>query len=240
MTPLGDAASIVSLILYLATAAGLMFRSRWRLSWFFAAHVAFSGVVSSLIQCWPDYFFRQWFYLIMHTIAAVLRMGIATELAWRIFRPFPGARKTALMAIATILAITAFALPTGPRVDSAEWEVIWGQLFPLLRAGTVWLMATPLLLALWYHVPVRRFHAELLTSWVLYLGLTTAVLKIQSAGIGLAVYGMQGRLIDDLQHVPDFLQHCYWVYIAWKPDNATVVAHDATLRQLENGVPSCG
>jgi len=230
---LGDASSIVGLILYLATTAGLMSRGRWRLSGFFAAELGFSGIALSLIVGWPDYFYRQWFFLILHTIAAVLRIGIATELAWRIFRPFPSARQTALMAIATILAITAFAMPTGPRVDGAEWEVIWGQVFPLLRAGTVWSMAAPLLLALWYHVPVRRFHAEVLTSWVLYLGLTTAVLKIQSAGIGFAVFGVNGRLIDHLAHVPDFLQHCYWVYMAWRPDNATVVAYDETVRKLQ-------
>ena len=237
---LNVASSIVGLLLYLATAAGLISRGRWRLSGFFAAELGFSWLVLSLMMRWPDYFYRQWFFLIIHTIFALLRFGIATELAWRIFRPFPGARKTALMAIATILAITAFAMPTGPRWDGAEWEVIAGQLFPLLRASTVWLMATPLLLALWYHVPVRRFHAEVLTSWVLYLGLTTAVLKIQSAGVGFAVFGVTGRLIDDLAHVPDFLQHSYWVYMAWRPDNATVIAHDATLRQLENGLPSCG
>jgi hypothetical protein len=235
------AASIAGLILYAATAAGLMSRGRWRLSGFFAVHVVFSWVVLWLITCWPDYFYRQWFFLILHTIAAVLRIGIATELAWRIFRPFPNARKTALLAIATISAITAFAATTGPlKADGAEWEMIAGRLFPILRAGTVWSMAAPLLLALWYHVPVRRFHAEVLTSWVLYLGVTTLVLKIQAAGVGFAVFGVNGRLIDDLANVPDFLQHCYWVYIAWRPDNATVIAHDATLRQLENGLPSCG
>ena len=234
------ASSIVGLILYVATAAGLISRARWRLSVFFAAELGFSGLALSLTVCWPDYFYRQWFFLILHTIAAALRMGIATELAWRIFRPFPSARQTALIAIAMILAITAFAMPTGPRVDGAEWEVIWGQVFPLLRAGTVWSMVVPLLLALWYRVPGRRFHAEVLTSWVLYLGLTTAVLKIQSVGIGSAVFGVNGRVIDHLAHLPDFLQHCYWVYMAWRPDNATVLAHDATLRQLESGLPSCG
>ena len=234
------ASSIVGLVLYVATAAGLISRGRWRLSGFFAADPGVSGVGLFLMVCWPAYFYRQWFFVILHTIGAVLRMGIATELAWRIFRPFPSARKTALMGIATILALTAVAMPTGPRVDGAEWEVIWGQLFPVLRAGTVWSMAVPLLLALWYHVPVRRFHDEVLTSWVLYLGATTAVLKIQAVGVGFAVFGVKGRLIDDLAHVPDFLQHCYWVYMAWRPDDATVVAHDATLRQLENGLPSCG
>jgi len=144
------------------------------------------------------------------------------------------------MAIATILAITAFALPTGPKVDAGQAEVIWGQTFPLLRAGTVWLMAVPLIVALWYRVPVHRFHAELLTSWVLYLGLTTALLKIRAAGIGWAVFGVSGRLTDDLAHVLDSLLPCYWAYMAWRRDGAAVVAHDATLRQLENGLPSCG
>jgi hypothetical protein len=232
--------SIVNLILYLATAAGLISRGRWRLSGFFAAQVGFSWVVLSLVMSWPHYFYRQWFFLVLHTVNIVLRVGIATEMTWRIFRPFPAARKTALMAIATILAITAFAMPTGPRVDGAELEVIWGQWFPLLRSGTVWVMAAPLLLALWYHVPVHRFHAEVLTSWVLYLGFTTAILKIQASGLGSAVFGVTGRPIDNLAHVIDSLLPGYWVYMAWRPDSPVVVAHDATLRQLENGLPSCG
>jgi hypothetical protein len=93
-------------------------------------------------------------------------------------------------------------------------------------------MAVPLILAVWYHVPVHRFHAEVLMSWVVYLGLTSAVLQIQATTMGAAASGLNRGLIDKLALAPDFLLPCYWAYMAWRRDSAIVIAHGETVRRL--------
>jgi hypothetical protein len=231
---LDRASDIINLVLYVAVTAGLIARRRWRLSWSLDAYVGLALVVIPLIVWWPEQFFWQWFFLLFNTIANVLKIGIATETTWRTFRLFPRARSTALVAIVAILAITAIAATTGPlNADVWTWQIVVGHLFPRLKAGTIWLMAVPLVLALWYRVPIHRFHAEVLVSWVVYLGLTSAVLQIQAAAMGAAANGLNRGLIDKLALVPDFLLPCYWAYMAWRPDDAMVVAHDETLRRLD-------
>jgi len=79
-----------------------------------------------------------------------------------------------------------------------------------------------------------------LTSFVLYLGVTSALLWVQSPGVGSATFGVNRGLIDALPVAADLVAACYWAYAAWRPDTAAVTAHGATLRQLENGLPSCG
>jgi len=241
VTPLDRAISIINFILYMAITAGLIARRRLRLSWSFDAYIGLALVVIPLVVWWTEQFFWQWFFLLFNTIANVLKIGIAIELAWRTFRLFPRARWTALLAIVAILAITAIATTTGPlNADDWTWTVVVGHLFPRLKAGTIWMMAVPLVLALWYRVPVHRFHAEMLTSWVIYLGVTSAVLKIQAAAMGTGAHGLNRGLIDKLALAPDSLLPCYWVYMAWRPDSAMVVAHGQTLGKLETATALIG
>jgi hypothetical protein len=228
-------------LLFATVAVGLVARKRWRLTWFFDAYVGLGLVVIPMMVLWPHQFYRQWFVLGLETIASVFKFGIAIEVAWRTFRPFPGARVQAFVVALGILVVTAIAATAAPMdADPWEWEIVAGQLFPRVKTGTLWLMAAILILAHWYHVPTHPFHATVLTSFVLYLGVTSAILWVQSAGVGAATYGMNRGLIDLLPVVVDLLAECYWAYAAWRPDTATVTAHDATLQQLENGLPSCG
>jgi hypothetical protein len=241
VTPLHRASSVALLIIFVSITAGLIVRRRWRLCAFFDAYLAFGLIVIPMMLCWTHQFWRQWFVLGMETVANVFKFGIAIELAWRTFRPFPGARSTALLAALGILAATALAATAVPiSADAWEWELIIGQLFPRVKTGTVWLMAVTLVLAHWYHVPVHPFHAAVLTSFVSYLAFTSGVLWLASAYVETPAYALRRSVLDAVSMASDLVAACYWAHVAWKPESARVIAHRETLRKLETGFSSCG
>ena len=233
VTPLHQACAITNLLLCVAIIAGLIVRRRWRLCLFLDLYVAVVLVVVPLIVGWPYQFNRQWFYLLFNTVANVFKFGIALEVGWKTFQPFARARSMMLLAALGILIVTAVAANAAPMdSDLWVWEDVAGKLWPRVKTGTLWLMAAMLMLARWYHVPVHPFHSAVLTSWVAYLGFTSAYLWMQAQGIGEATFGTNRGLIDDFPVVPEILLPAYWTYMAWRPDSASVVAHDATVRRL--------
>ena len=233
MTPLHNAAAILNLILCVAILAGLVARRRAKLCVSFDLYVGLWLFVVPPIIFWPDQFWRQWFFLFFNTIANVLKIGIVLEAGARTFGPFPRARWIALVASLAILTFTALAA-NAPPMDSDRWvwEDVMSHLFPRIKTGTLWLMAAMLVLARWYHVPVHPFHSAVLTSWVVYLGFTSAYLKMEAQGIGEATFWVYRGLIQDLPLVADILLSAYWTYVAWRPDSEAVVVHDATVRRL--------
>jgi hypothetical protein len=242
MTALHRATLIVLLVLFVAVASGLIVRRRWRLCGFFDAYIASPLIFIPMLSWWTHQFWRQWFVLTVETALDVFKFGIAIELVCRTFRPFPGARSTALLGALGILAVTLLAATAVPiSADAWEWEIVIGQLFPRVKTGTLWLMAMTLLTARWYHIPVHPFHTAVLTSFVTYVALTSGLLWLQSADVETPpAYGLRRSILDAASMATDLLAACYWVHIAWRPDSARVVAHRETLRKLETEFSSCG
>src|SRR6266536_987979 len=179
MTPLHRTMTIIGLTAFLVIATGLIVRRRLSVSWFFGAYIAFGLVVMPMFVWLPSRFYRQWFFLVIQTGADVLKFGIALEIAWRTFRPFPAARSAALLAALMILGVTllaAAAVPIG--ADAWEWETVIGCLFPRVKAGTIWLMAATLLFVRWYHVPIEPFRAAILTTFACYVGFSAVLLSL--------------------------------------------------------------
>jgi hypothetical protein len=240
MTPLLRAIAIAGHIALLTVGAGLIVRRRWRLSAFFSAYVAFGLVVNPLFVWWPSHFHSRWFYLAVQTVADILKFGIGLELAWRTFRPFPGARSWALPTALIVLAATALAAAAVPIGANAEaWEVVVGEFFPRVKAGTIWLMAVTLVLAHWFHVPVHRFHAALLTSFVSYLGVSSAMLWLTEGGGGGA-FGVDRDLVDTIHAGADLVMAGFWARTAWRPDTASDIAHWETVRRLQTATALLG
>jgi hypothetical protein len=229
VTPLHEAMAIAWLIACLVVAAGLIARRRWARSGFFAAYIAFGVITIPMFIWWPAQFYHQWFAPGTQTVLDVLKFGIAIEVGWRTFRPFPAARSSALLITLIIIAATALAAAAVP--EGAEWEVIIAKLFPRVMAGTIWLMAVTLVLARWYRVPVHPFHAAILTSFVAYLGVSSAIYWL-SVGAGGA-FVAHAHVLNAIDMGAEVVMRFYWVRAAWQPDSATVIAHGEILRRLQ-------
>jgi hypothetical protein len=221
-----------AIVTCLAAMGGLAARRRWALIRFFSAYLAFSAIVTPMFLFWPDRFYHQWFALIMQTGFDVLKFGIAIEIAWHTFRPFPAARSVALLVAVVLLVATARAAAVVPVGDDAwEWEVVVGHFFPRIKAGTVWLMASTLVLARWYRVPVHPFHAAILTSLVAYVGIACVLGSFAVDATGAFVHYTFTLSVMDM--IVEAAMRCYWVALVWRPDTSPILAHGETVRRLE-------
>ena len=239
MTPLLRAMSAAGGLVFLAVVLGLVARRRWNLCRFFTAYVAFALVINSMIVWWPEHFYRRWFYDFMQTTLDVLKFGITLEVGFLTFRAFPGARSTAFFAALLVLSATGTAFATAGGTNAREWEVVLGQLYPVVKAGTIWLMASVLALALWYRVPIHPFHSAILTSFVLYLGIASVL--VWSIGmIGEDAYQWYADTINALDIAADLAMTSYWVFSAWRPESASLTAYRYTVRKLETRFSPCG
>jgi len=232
VTPLHRGIAVAAHITFLVVALGLVVRRRWTLSGFFAAYIAFVLVINPMVVWWPDRFFRRWFFLVILPAMDVLKLGIGLEVAWRTLRPFPGARSASLRVVLAVLAATAISAAfVLMGADIGEFAVATGQLFPRIKTGTICLMAATLVVARWYHVPVHPFHSALLTTFVLYLGFLSVELWLWNGGRGWL--GEELALLNTVDAAADFVTATCWAYVAWRPDSATVLAYNQTLRMLD-------
>ncbi len=235
MTPLHRALITVIEGALLVAAVGLIVRKRWMFNMFFAAYIAFAVVTIPMFVLWPSHFYRRWFFLERQTGLDVLKLAVALEVAWRTFRLFPAARSAALLTGLAILATTAMATSTLPiGAAASEWEVVVGQFFPRVKAGTIWLMAMTPILARWYRVPVQPFHGAVLTAFVSYLGFDMVLAWLCNGS-----FVSHAEILDTISFAADILVWCYWVHKAWQRETPGTIAHVAMLRKLETGFSSC-
>ena len=220
-------------LLAIVVAVGLTVRGRWRLGVFFAAYIVCFIVKEVLVIFWPERFFFQRCWLIVQSILDILKLGIALEVGWRTFGAFPGAAAAAQKTGVLILGLTAVAVASLPLANpqSTVFETAVTSFHPRVNDGTIWLIAAILAIAKWYRVPVRRFHAALLTSFALYLVFYTWVLRI-FVGVDLEGIRHYANAVDAIGFL---LLTCWWVHITWRSENGTDRTYVNTLRTLERG-----
>jgi hypothetical protein len=167
----------------------------------------------------------------------MLKLGIALELAWRTFRVFPGAAAAALRATLGVLTVTTLAVLAAPTQSSSSevFLIASGELHPRLLNGTIWLMATTLVIARWYSVPVHPFHTGLLISFASYLMVFGLLLRLEG------IYGWAAQPYLNAIDPPAYLLLvCFWAYLAWRQEGAMVRAYTETTRRIELRTASCG
>src|SRR5262245_25236158 len=146
-------------LLLLLTVAGILVRRRANLCWTFTTYLMVILLCNLLQGLWPATFFTTWFWILKQGLYDALKMGIAAELAFRVFQAFAGAQANARRVIFASLGVTALFLVgvphiAGPGSPSAygaammEWE-------PRVLTGTIWLLNGLALLVIWYRVPVH-------------------------------------------------------------------------------------
>jgi hypothetical protein len=225
--------AVSSQVALLVTALGLVMRGRWRLSWFFAVYIPVVLGCDLLVTLWPQYFFDSAFMMPQQVVWDVLKLGIALEIGWRTFRPFPGAEAASRRVALLVLSVTAgAALAVRTNGWGSDFYALYltamGQIHPRLINGIIWLMAICLALAQWYRVPVHPFHAALLTSLAIYLALFSTLLTL----VGL--YGPAFRAYVNALDPPAYLLLAsWWVYIAWRPEDKTAEAYVEMLRKFQ-------
>lgn len=193
----------------LATAAALIVRSRWRLCWAFAVYVAVVVLYSLGILLWPHRFYNQWFWMAGHAVFDAVRMWIALEIAWRVFRKVADRHATLLVLGGIAVFTTAARMESiGSGLERSEaWR-------PWINHGALLVMVATLLIARWLRVTLHPFHATLLIGFAAY----QAVFGLL---ISLYTYDMPSEhLVWKLRQYDPFAYlalACSWVYVAWRP-----------------------
>jgi hypothetical protein len=207
--------------------AVIVLRRRLRQCWAFPAYLVAILVGNTLISIAPSRFYTGSFFVYKQGAYDLLKMAIALELTYRALRAFPGAWRTARMALLFVLTASTFVLATlTPRSSYGRlWE--WQ---PSVVTATVWLLTTTALLVVWYHVPVRDWQRAILLGLAPYL-LVYVTLMDMLRRRGWELRAEIG-VLDSLAYLAVIL---YWTRAALRRDNASERAMDDLDRAAKGG-----
>lgn len=213
-------------VLVIATLLGSLARGRCRLCWSFAAYLLVILTCNSLVSFWPERFFVEWFWMLQQTAYDLAKLAVAIELAHRSFRAFPGARATARLVLLSVLALTTVAVVTVPASSSSTFlSFTLTEWHPRIASGTIWLMTSTALLAVWYQLPVHAFQRAILMGFTAYLLVFTTLLNVLRRGLDLR------DTVNALDGVAYLALVAWWAYASWRPSEKVVVA-PAVARRL--------
>jgi hypothetical protein len=213
-------------VLMMFTLAGILFRRRAHLCWSFVAYLLAALSYNALVTVWPDTFYTQGFWMIMHGLFDALRVAIAVELGFRTFQAFPRAQATARRLLFILLSGTCVALISIPLAASYNQVVFDWQ--PRVLTGTIWIMNGLALLITWYRVPVHPYHKAILLGFVPYLLIFTTLLSLTKQW-GWDFFGPYLQAADPVAFM---LLTAFWGVSAWRRD-AQPDASPALVRLLQ-------
>ena len=197
---------------------GLVVRRRSGVCWTFVAYLSAILFCNSLVSFWPDTFYTKSFYLLKQSLYDILKLGIAAELAYRVFRTFPGALAKARLVLAPLLAVVTLALISVPF--STDYIDIVTRYRPQIQAGVIWLMAATAVLAVWYNLPLHFFHRSILLGFTSYL-IVFATLSnmLRSFGYERLLYTV--NLADSYAYLALV---SWWAIQAWRSEESLELA----------------
>jgi hypothetical protein len=200
--------------------AGLLIRGRVRQCWVFPAYVLAILLGNTLSSLWPWHFYTASFWVAKQAVYDALKMLLALELAWRAFGAFPGAMRTARIAILVILAASTLtlALLTPPSSYATVWN--WQ---PSVVTATLWLLTATALVVVWYQVPVHDWQRAIMLGLAPYLLVFVTTLGLLKRR-GWDIHPQLG-LVDSLAYLALVL---FWAWAAWRRDSAVVTPAPAT------------
>lgn len=197
---------------------GLLVRRRSHLCWSFMAYLAAILTGNSLISFWPERFYTPSFYTLKACVYDILKLCIAAELAYKVFRSFPGALARSRMVLAplmTIIAVGIISVPAG-----SDYYDIVNRYQPQIQTGVIWLLSATAVLAVWYNLPLNRVHRVLLLGFSSYL-----IVFVTTSNI-LRAFGFD-RLRETINLVDAYAYLAlvaWWAYTAWRSDDAFEMA----------------
>lgn len=197
-------------IALLVVLAGIVVRRRARLCWVFPLYVVAIIAGNSLQSLWPTQFHTPEFWIVKQRVYDALKLLLALELAWRAFRLFPGALRTARTVLGAILGATTLvvAFVTPPAGYSTMWQ--WQ---PSIVTGTLWMFTATALLVVWYQVPVHDWQRAIMLGLVSYLVVFVLYMDL------LRRFGWEHHLAVGWLDVFAYLALCiFWAWAAWRRD----------------------
>jgi hypothetical protein len=196
--------------------AGMLWRGRARQCWSFAAYVLAVVLGNTLVSLWPSRFYTPEFWVVKQGAYDVLKAAIALELAWRAFRAFPGALRTARLVLLALLAASTLSLALlNPRSSYAtvwEWQ-------PGVATAAIWLLATTALMVVWYQVPVSGWQRAIMLGLALYLLVFVTLLGL------LERWGWDlGPVVATVETLAYLATVTFWAWAAWRREEGGAAA----------------
>jgi len=195
-----------------AVLTGLVVRRRLFRSKLFPPYLISVLAPGVLVGIAPDRFHVWTFWLFKETIQSVLKVGLALEIAYRLFRRLPGARNIARAAAAAGLLLTCASAVLAP-IQAQDVRAVALAVLPRVLYGTALLFAALLCVAAWHRVPLDPLHKAILVGFVPYLLVSTLTLNLLTH-LGLATREAAGYLASTAYTI----LLCYWVRAAWAPE----------------------
>jgi hypothetical protein len=193
------------------TLAGVLGRRRAAYCWSFAFYLAAVLVCDIPILGWWERFYTHSFWIIRQAVFDLAKLAVAVELAWRAFRPFPGARPVAGTFVMALLAVTTTVLLMVPSRHPYAYAASVLDWHPRILTATIWLMTGTALLIVWYRIPITGFQKALLVGFVPYLVIFTTLLNL---------LGRRGWTFVSTMHALDgsayLLVVSWWAWHAWR------------------------
>lgn len=211
MTELQAVFSHAAKLAMVAVLAGLVVRRRVRLCWSFAAYALAALVGNSLASFWPERFFTPSFWVLKQGAYDILKVAVVLELAWRAFGAFPGAMRTARVALLALLVVSTAALAVFTPVSS--YETLW-EWQPGTTTAALWLLTGTALLVVWYQVPVHEWQRAIM------LGLAPYGLVFMTTQDLLRRYGWDAMytVASILDSAAYLALVTFWAWAAWRRD----------------------
>jgi hypothetical protein len=197
-------------IALLVVLAGIVVRRRARLCWAFPLYVVTILVSNGLQSFWPEQFHTPAYWIVKQRIYDGLKLLLALELAWRAFRLFPGALRTARVVLLSVLVATTLtvAFLTPPSSYSSVWH--WQ---PSITTGTLWMFTATALLVVWYQIPVHDWQRAIMLGLVPYLIVFVLFWNL------VRTLGWQALASLNWLDTLAYLAVCiFWAWDAWRRD----------------------
>lgn len=191
---------------------GLLIRKRAHLCWSFLGLLVVVLVGNSLGSFWPEYFQTRSFYIMKSTVYNILKLCVAAELTYRVFRSFPGALARARLVLAPLMAVITIgviSVPTG-----TDYHDIVTRYNPQVQTGVIWLLSATAVLAVWFNIPLHFFHRAILLGFSSYLITFATLLNV------LRSFGFD-RMIDTINFIDTYAYLAlvtWWAFTAWRSE----------------------
>jgi hypothetical protein len=208
--------------------AGIIGRRRYTTCFLFPVYLLAILVGNALPSFWPETFYTQWFWILKQGVYDLLKLGVGLELAFRIFRTFPGTHRRALMACATVLGITTVGIITSNIPIQASQKILLTEWYPRVAAGTIWLLTAIVGLVVWYRLPVERFHRAILLGFSSFLLVTTTLVNI----LGRWGYDQLVTLLGSVATLAYLAVMAWWAWAALTPDGEPEVVPTSLVHGL--------
>ncbi len=201
-----------------ALLAGMVWRARVRQCLAFGAYVTAALLGNTLVWLWPSRFLTPEFWVAKQAVYDILKAAIALELAWRAFRAFPGALRTARLVFLVLLglSILALAFPTRPA-----YAVVWEWQSAVATAG-LWMLTATALMVVWYQVPLSAWLRAIMMGMAVYLLVFVTLLSLLKSG-GWAL----GTFVATVEATAYLALVAFWAWLAWRRDAAAAVGRAA-------------